>query len=289
MRKSQIVIMLCLLWTGSLLAQERPQPRDSTANAKAETRAEAKASRKTQRLELRAASEKYLVGQLGLGFGQTLDARMAENRYLTSGMVMTFGQSFRNPRRIIQYTVDTRALAMGQSHFENLGFNSFNQLTFQYLRPVHETAQGGRIYAGGELGLLGNVRLLPAIGNSSLNLDFVPSLSAVGRYEREASLPFMKRKVQLEASLRLPLANYVMRIPSYALSGLDGSSTSFAPIGDFTRVVTEIGISNAFGNNNPNRWALSYQWDFYAYRDIEVHPLRVANHAFIYSLYFRTN
>jgi hypothetical protein len=246
-----------------------------------------KVQRQNARADARAAREGYLTLQLGSGLAQTLDARIAENRYIGLGTMISSGWLGRNPRRMLSYSLESRVLTFSQLNMENIGFNSYNQGRLAYLRALPlKGSQPGSLYLGGELSLLVNARILSALGNSAINLDLVPSLAAALQYERDVTLRLFKSPLRLDGGLRLPLLSYVLRLPQYGLSGLGGISSALAPVGDFTRVVTELGFGTAFSPRNPNRWRFAYQWDFYAYSDLDIHPLRVAQHALILQLSF---
>ncbi|MDX1905776.1 MAG: hypothetical protein SF053_01990 [Bacteroidia bacterium] len=270
MRISLMMTLVLSLYGLHGLAQEPDQP-----------------SRKAERAALRAQRTHYLSLDAGTTYGQTLDARMAANRYFGAGLQLAIGGETQSPRGLKQTRyLDTRFLVLVPSHVSSMTFNTFNESYGTYFRNVR-TLGAWTLRAGGGWSVLANARINPSLGNSAFNTDAAVSAVAAGNLNRAVRLPLLGTW-DLAYTLRLPLVSYLNRLPAYGLSGLGGTSSFVVPVGVFTRVNSSISLTRPISKGNPNLHRFAYAWDFYAFNDNEIHPLRVANHTLTYTLLIRT-
>ncbi|MDX2283912.1 MAG: hypothetical protein NW241_07100 [Bacteroidia bacterium] len=270
--------LLALLPLGPLTAQS-----DSTRKAE---RTAAREARQSAREAYRMQKTRYLVLETApLHYGVAQDQRMMQSTYRGLGTMVRMGHYSITPKGV--HDVDwllTRFSVMFGPELDALMINSFNEFSYTYLRNVRMLG-AWQLRLGGTGSLLGNLRVAPALANSSINLDVIASAAAAGSLERYFTL--LKRETSFSYQLQVPVFSYVGRRPAYGLSGFGGLASYAAPIGRFTRVVSEAGLTRPLGRSEDNAWRVAYSWDFYAFRELRIHHLRVANHALSLALLIR--
>lgn len=233
----------------------------------------------------------------GLVFSRLLDQRMSNLHYTGPGLSLAFSRYVISPE-----------------HHSAL---SFARIGFQYAQPAHEGTQvynpafGIRymhmrkmkgswpftLHLGGQADVFANIRIIPALSNSSMFSDVVMEVQPRGQIE---IVPYLfDREWPIDFSLSFSLLAYGLQLPEYATIfqiGEDGSSRmNDADIlllhpGNYAHLVSGIFWHDSFGGErNPNRFRLGYVWDYY--RINGSHGLRVynASHRLVLQLFFQVN
>lgn len=268
---TRIVIFLLSLWLPGLLCGQA----DSTQATKA-ARKEA----------LKRSTRRYGVSQVAGLYGRVYDERMARRSYRGPGAQLRFGVEQMRPHEREFMLGEVRGFYLtGRNGVEVL--DGRLELTYQYQRRLAWARwPAWRWYLGGQAGGLAAGRFNRFLGNSSVSFEWVGYLALSGRVERSVDLPLLGR-CTLGGDLALPLLSVVGRLPSYALSGFEEPTHALALVGDFTRVRSGVDLTRPLGAGNQNLFRLRYFWDFYAYRDIDIHRLRHATHGLAVVLLFR--
>lgn len=230
---------------------------------------------------------RYLLFDYGLGYNHSLDTRMSLSPYKGPGARIGFGMQAEKPHRRTEYQYASgRVDRILPAHLESLVWNSRYDGAFSYLRKVKPLApRKWDRWLGGSLLLSYNFRYAPRLSNSAVHWDGVAAIGPTAALR--TPLRFFRADWLLDGRLSLPLLAYVNRLPAYALSGWGGTANYVAPIGRYTRLSTFVALSKRLGKLSPNRWQLSYAWDFYAFNESDIHRLRIANHSLTYTLWVK--
>ncbi|MEL6653063.1 MAG: hypothetical protein AAFQ87_19845, partial [Bacteroidota bacterium] len=153
-------------------------------------------------------------------------------------------------------------------------------ITYRHLRRIKQLGaqQDWNLYLGGEIDTRANVKLNENLGNSAASWEGTSVLALSVGTQKDVNIPFTKFTLPFDAQLAIPLFAYVYRGPEYSLSGLDDQLHAFTSLWGLPRAKTEIGMTIPFSKRNPNCLRVAYRWDFYAFNDNEIHPLRMAQH-----------
>jgi len=272
--------LLCLLLLGGMLgsmsyAQETRQEKRSVRKEKKETR-------KRERM-------RWSISHTGLGYARSYDEMMSRRSYRGATLDLGFGFLHRRKDRISTFVSHNTGYFQQAPHGEASMFGGLFVMDYRYLwRVDNQSRPGLRVYAGGSVAGLANIRFNNALGNSSFSGEWATMLSPTTRLEYEVEkLPLLKGSSVLSAEMTLPLVSAVGRLPSWALPGFESFDTRIRPIGSFTRVQTELSILRRLGQDNPNLVKLSYSWELYGMPTSEIHRLRWASHMFGMTYYFR--
>lgn len=175
-----------------------------------------------------------------------------------------------------------------EEYHKNWRFRIENfSVTFTYSQPYTKSSQafnprinlGGwaykklidlpekRLFAGPSIYGISNVKIVPELANSSVSVELIPFLQVGGWYEQDVKI--LKRDFVAFTRLDFPIYGYMWRLPKFGLSGFDALGSSHRPFWRFQRINWEFGVERKLPNL-PNRWRLSYRWEFYHYKENEV-------------------
>lgn len=245
---------------------------------------EDQSDRKARKLQRKAETDHYLVLGSGLATLTLQDTRMTPHVYAAPGAGISFSQ------------IDTRRGVIKYSDYLNLQYG--------YMVPLGAGSSGHAIrvsggysqvwekqtssrwsshYGGGVYGQLTS-KILPALSNSFYHHEAAVTLRARAEFEREFRL--RRRNLIVQYRIQVPVMAYVNRVPEF---GLDlGLSKSYAaPIGRWNQVISEVGLEGWLSNRNDNRWRLSYQWDYYYFKE-GVDHLHAASHSLMFAFLIHT-
>ncbi len=262
------LLALCSLTTVLQAQTDAPGSREEKRNLK-----------KAAREELRQASTHYLVLGLNSRYGVQQDLRLSPLTYRGPGIGMSMGDRKISPKSLEIFQLLASYNSLNPTHGESTTMNLYNDLSYAYLRDMGSLSRDNwKWYLGGEFSALTNVRTNTALGNSLAAWDGVAALGVSAAVLGSIELPLIHKEVALDYQLTLPLFAYINRGPAYSLPGLDPMVHYFKPLGSFTRVDSEMGLSFPLSKGNLNRLRFSYNWDFYGYADPTIHQVRSAQH-----------
>jgi len=246
---------------------------------------ERKEARKQERIDRRLAKDRYLVFEYGVLYTQMQDTKMEQSTFEGPGARLHIGYISRTERGVHDFD-----MAGGQfgwltaSHDESNLINGRGDINYTYLWNMkQDEPQQVQWRLGGALTGIFNFRYVEELVNSSVNWDGIASLGPSSEWEGKAG--FLRGGLW-QYRITVPLASYVNRFPEFGL--LSGETEHFfAPIGKFTRILSELGLSKAMGRESQNLIRLSYTWDFYAFHESDFFKVRSANHQLMFSIYIK--
>ena len=89
-----------------------------------------------------------------------------------------------------------------------------------------------RVAVGPKGSILGQFRLISALGNSSFHWDGIGSLGGAVRVDRDWTIPFIKKDVNIYGKAHLPVLAYVNR-PIYGVTTLGFPNQAVTTLGRF--------------------------------------------------------
>jgi hypothetical protein len=243
-----------------------------------------KETRKAQKAAQKAQQQRFLVIGANGRYGLTQDFRLSELTYQGIGPGLIYAYRIRSPKAWEDWTFDPSITFQSPAHGESQLLNGYLGFSYRYLHHVRDlgSAQDWKFYLGGETDSRANVKFNSSLGNSVATWEGIAALNLAAAVQKD--LQICKRPLSLDYQLRLPVLAYVNRGPAYSLSGLDPRSHTFTSIWGLNRVDSEVGINFALAPNNPNRLRIAYRWDFYAFNDNGIHPVRSAQHGLLVEL-----
>lgn len=264
-KKYLILLLIGLLTAGSAQAQFKMPKRDP----------DKKAARKEARQAKKDATDTYLVRGSSLQWFTIQDTRATPNLYGAPGAGIITASIKRRPG-VIQY-FDNANLNYG--YMVSLAEGSTGHLGrytggYSHVREINNPSRWSTFLGGGIYAQYTG-RFIPALANSLYHHDLTAALRIRGEVEHEFRL--RKKNLIFQYRLQVPLVAYVNRWPEFGLS-LRGPAQTVAPIGFWNQVLSEVALEGWLSDRNDNRWRVSYQWDWYAFKE-EVHSLNLASHA----------
>lgn len=211
------------------------------------------------------------------------DTRATPGIYRNLGLGLGVSRKIDGPK----YNYDNNFqfnVGAGSPNFENgalmYTFAFLNEAN--YLRIMNDNLQ-----LGGQLFISNHNRFLPALVNSSYNMDFLIGIGPAARWK--SSINFLKKDTEIGISLAFPLVTNVTRIPKFGLS-FNGISNTTAAIGRLNRISLRIDAKRLFKKSNENRINYFYKWDYYGMREFDgLHNLRIASHQIGFHLWIKRN
>ena len=239
----------------------------------------------------------YLKIDQGFSKGLLFDQKMSNLHYGGPGGVLSFALHRRAPSHISEWHFARGTFHYSRPHHENsLVYNFSGGTRYVHLRRLDPRGPF-RFYAGAQVDLTGDFRIIPAMGNSFLFANAVGSLQP--RMDISYPLLLFNREWHFDFSMAASLIGYNLGFPEYGTSyriGEDGGSTlqnleSFLTHpGNTAQINSGIFYRHSFGNEyNPNWFRIGYNWDYF--RMDSNHNLRLYNvrHQFVLELYFLLN
>lgn len=233
----------------------------------------------------------------GFSYGRLLDQRMSNLHYTGLGGVLSFGRYVEAENYVSELSFARIAFHMAQpGHSGTRVTNPSGGIRYKYLRKFE--SRGAINYRlGGQAEAFANVRLVPALSNSYLYVDFITEISP--RLDVEYRMAFLNREWNFDFSLAVSFLGYAVRIPEYGASyqlGSDGSETLANNIsmmlhpGNYNHFITGIFLREFFGRQgNPNRYRIGYVWDFHTIRGDHSLITFSAGHQIVVELFFLVN
>jgi len=270
MRKTALLFVMLLL--GSLLLAQQTDKKAEKAQKKT-----AKKEKRLDKKDTRQQEARFLSIGMGASSNYTVDTRMAQNHYQGEGAYASIQFSHQKPKGYYEvnagtFTYNFLSTASDAASVDNLRYDYH----MAYYRNVSTLGEKWLWQVGGSTDFIYNNRLNLNLGNDGYAHDIIGSLSMVSALSRD--FRFLKRDWHFRTHAHLPVVSYVNRLPEYSLSGWGSSVGAIKPIGWFNRLRTGFSIFKPFHKHTPNGFRFSYNWDFYAFDDSDIHKVRVGNH-----------
>ncbi|MEM6633371.1 MAG: hypothetical protein AAF694_27105 [Bacteroidota bacterium] len=248
--------------------------------SKKELKQEKRQLKKARKLTRRFQKVRFFGVETGGIYSQVQDTRMQSSVFDGIGGKLNLTYISETPKGLHEVDLAGGQFAfLSPEHDESQIQNWRADINYHYLRDFRRLANDKILWRlGGAFTGLYNFRWNTRLSNSGITWDGLASLGVASHWSGKLKIP---REGAWDYRITLPLATYVNRLPTYSLSS-DGMDHSFAPIGTFTRILSEVGISQNIGRNSPNRVRLSYTWDFYSLNESEIHDVRVATHQVLF-------
>lgn len=218
---------------------------------------------------------RFLTNETGFSINRSQDLHQANTTFTGIGAMVGRGFFAQGGKatRICRITAGYNYLSGAQT----ITHSPRVEVGYAYLRNVGNfgSHQKWNIRAGGSVQYLFNMRSNSALDNSAISLETGAQLAAEMRISRDFS--FRKKPFYtFDYRLGVPLGAYLWRLPSYSLPGFETLSGSFRPIGNFTRITSEMGFSRPLSRKGNNRVRVAYTWDLYHIAS-ELRPITVSN------------
>lgn len=251
----------------------------------AQKRAEKKQARKEKREERKDNQTYFLILETAATYSNNQDLSTSNQLYNGAGVGLSLGELKFKPKTIQDYEVVGLGTNFISSQAGLSGYDFTVTMNYGHLFILDKQPKDWRIAVGPKLDFLTQVRLLPALDNSSAHWDGMLTLGAAARVDKTIQLPLIRKEVQFYSEAHLPIAGYINR-PSFGIPGWE-IQHQVAYIGNMFRLETESGIIFPIGRNNKNAFRISYNWDFFRYRDNEVYRVITGHHALGFGLMVR--
>lgn len=249
----------------------------------------AQRKRKEERKEKKAIKKEnqtaFLILETAATYSNNQDLSTSNQLYNGPGVGLSLSTFKETPKALRDYEVLGLGTNFIQSQGGVSGYDFTIAMNYGYLFIVEQKPKDWRIAVGPKLDFLTQVRLLLPLGNSAGHWDGLLTLGAAARVDKTIQLPLIHKDVQFYSEAHLPIAGYINR-PSYGIPGWEVIHQA-AYIGNMFRLETESGIIFPIGRNNNNAFRISYNWDFFRYRDNEVYRVITGHHALGFGLMVR--
>ena len=252
--KTFILILHSFFFASIVLAQNQELPR----------------SKKTD-------SRYWLLG-LGLSIQNMYDEGISYVRYNGTGIAPSLGLIKSTEKKYCQFLL--------QPTFNKLTTERSNELRpmdvrttrfvldYQYLVKVKEWDEKLKLYAGGNISLLFNLKRAEQLDNSQLVYDYALSIGPAAKLDK--TVRWNKRDCLASFGLSLPLLSHIAR--PYYLNRIEFidpendflgdlfSNSSIVSVNKNLRITS--GLSFTYPLFNKNELKLGYTWDFYKMKTI---------------------
>jgi len=217
-------------------------------------------------------SRYWLLG-LGLSIQNMYDEGISYVRYEGTGIVPSIGLVKSSDKKYCQFLL--------QSAFNKLTTERSNELRpmevkttrvvldYQYLVSVKEWNEKLKLYAGGNISLLFNLKSAEQLDNSQLLYDYALSIGPAAKLDK--TVKWNKRDCLASFGLSLPLLSHIARPyylnrvefidPENDFLGDLFSNSSIVSVNKYLRITS--GLSFTYPLFNKNALKLGYAWDFY--------------------------
>ncbi len=239
----------------------------------------------------------YLKIDQGFSKGLLFDQKMSNLYYGGPGGILSFALHRRAPSHISEWHFARGTFQYSRPRHKNsLVYNFSGGVKYVHLRRL-EPRGSFRFHVGGQAGLKGDFRIIPAMGNSFLFANALASLQP--RADISYALFLFDREWNFDFSLAATLVGYNLGFPEYGSSyriGQDGGSTLqnlerfLTHPGNTAQISSGLFYRHSFGGeHNPNWFRIGYHWDYFRLDGREELRLYNVRHQFVLELYFLLN
>jgi hypothetical protein len=205
--------------------------------------------------------DKYKIWGASIGFFDVQDTKMSPMVYSgpSFGIEMSLLRTtprFTNFTNFNMHYALLVGLPLSDSYMHGAAFRINSGLLYQ-IKPEHWKV-------GGSADLQTRGRIFPKIGNDAFGIDLYARINLAASY----TLDFKSRRANntLDIRAELPLFASVMRFPDYSVNSVN---FLFMPAGRFKALRTKFTLIKSFKYSNENRYAFSYEWDFFTFKEYD--------------------
>lgn len=219
-------------------------------------------------------------GLLGT-LAQNQDQKLAQTSYSGWGVGLSQGDLTFDSATVKEYQMQ-----LGYERLQSPAGISTQQIwthfSYQYLFKLGQTPWT----LGPVANIFTEVRITNELSNNFLNWNLLGSLG-IGA-ARFGQFPFEQflSNTHWYAAAQIPLVSYLNR-PNYALT-FDGMDHQIGTPGWINRMDIQLGLLLPVRESNPNRYRISYGWQFFHHRDNEVQQVISGRHTLSFAFLFNT-
>jgi len=185
-------------------------------------------------------------------------------------------KSFREFQMRGMYNLSNVPVKSSYLHFTKLDLN------YSYHWRLSKS-NAEKIYVGGTLNNMMNIRFYPTLGNNALAFDFSTGLSPSVVWVKEE---LCEKNLILQVKGGVNLVSYVVRYPQFVFNGTE---SKVMPITQFNRVFFEVGLSPILRYSKENRCYFAYVFDAYAFSSsIDGSKIRTYVNGFKFAYWLKT-
>jgi len=206
-------------------------------------------------------TDKYKIWGTAIGIFDVQDTKMSPMVY--SGPSLGFERNaLRTTPKFTHYTNFNMhyALLLGPSNADSYMHGAI----FRINRGMLYQLKSDHWKVGGSADLEARGRIFPKIGNDAFGIDLYARLNLAAAYTFD--FKFRKANNTLDIRAEVPLFAAVMRFPDYSIGSVN---FLFMPGGQFKALRTKFTWIRAFKYSNENRYAFSYEWDFFTFKEYD--------------------
>lgn len=217
---------------------------------------------------------------IGLGSsGQSMyDEAISAVRYQGTGMAPVLGLIKTSERKYRQFMIQPSFVKLSTKRSNELRpmevTTSRFVVDYQYLVKTKEWNEKLKLYTGGNISLLFNLKRAEQLDNSQLLYDYALSIGPAAKLDK--TFTRRKRDCILSYNLSIPLLSHIAR--PYYLNRIEFidpendfvgdllKNSSLTSINKNTRIISTLSLTYPLFNNNVLK--LGYTWDFYRMKTI---------------------
>lgn len=225
-------------------------------------------------------TDKYKLFGTSVSFSSIQDTKMTPLIY-SGPSIGVNGGVFRTVKKFTHFTnFNAHYVAL----FGTVGLDSYMQgARFRFNTGTLHKLKSTKWSIGGSTNIELNGRLYPKIGNDMLSSEALATINFAAGYPFEFDV--LKRKRTLYILAGLPLFAYSMRYPDYCV---DGFKHLFIPIGKYNALRTKFTLITPYKYSNENKYSISYEWDFYTFKENNnLHKLVSGAHFITFSYWLK--
>jgi len=234
-----------------------------------------------KRIEKIAQTDKYKIFGTSINFLDVQDTKLSPMVYSGPGVGFNFDsyKTIRNLTHYFSFNLHYSAL-FGPSDFDSY----MHGVTFRLNKGILKSLKNEKWKIGGSTHIEAHGRIYPKVGNDLFSAEVLASLNFASCYTMHFEL--LDRPYTLELRTELPLFTYALRFPKYSISGFNNL---FMPIGINKALRTKFTLTRPLKFFNQNKYSISYEWDFYSFKENEgLHKLVSGTHYITFSYWLKT-
>lgn len=203
-------------------------------------------------------TDKFMIIGTALNFSNVQDSKMSNMIYSGPGM----GSEFITYRTFKKYTYFTGFNFQYTALFGPKLDSYVNGMDICFNKVILHELNSENWKMGASTNLEAHGRIFSKIGNDAINGELLATINFASSYSFDFN--FLNRKNTFDIRAELPLFAYALRFPKYNCSGINNL---FMPIGKYKALRTKFTIISPFKYSNENRFSISYEWDFYTFKE----------------------
>jgi len=233
-----------------------------------------------KRIDKIAQTDKYKIWGTSVSFLEVQDTKLSPMIYSGPGIGSNFN-SFRTIKQLTHYTnFNLHYFALAGPGAAN---SYMNGVTLRFNKGVLHDLNNNNWKIGASTNLEGHTRIYASAGNDALSAEILATLNFASSYSLKFN--FNDRPFVFDIRAELPLFAYSMRYPEYSVWGVNNL---FMPIGKIKALRTQFTFIKPLKYSNENKYSISYEWDFYSFKENDnLHKLVSGTHLITFSYWLK--